>query len=156
VGEIRLRLFTTEALSVLEPWFDDPETQRRLGGPDWPARELRLLADPPPAHRGQRVERRWAWVAEDLVPVGLVVAEAYCDATASVALVVDPARRGRGVGRRILRAVLDALRAAGIREATGGIEADNVASVRCVEAAGFTRQAEEPDAEGFVNFAATT
>jgi hypothetical protein len=39
---IRLVPFTRDWLSRIEPWFEHPEVQRWLGGPDWPALVLRL------------------------------------------------------------------------------------------------------------------
>ena len=35
-------------------------------------------------------------------------------------------------------------------EVFGGAEANNAASIRCMEGAGFTRRSDEPDAEGFL------
>jgi L-amino acid N-acyltransferase YncA len=64
-----------------------------------------------------------------------------------------PARRGRGVGRRALHLIAEQLAADGMREVFGGTEANNVASIRCLESAGFTRRSQEPDAEGFLYFA---
>jgi RimJ/RimL family protein N-acetyltransferase len=42
-------------------------------------------------------------------------------------------------GRRALHAIAEQLGADGIREVFGGAEADNAASIRCMEGAGFTR-----------------
>lgn len=41
---ITLIPFVEDLLASVQPWFRHPEVRRRLGGPDWPARELRLLA----------------------------------------------------------------------------------------------------------------
>lgn len=35
--------FTARDVERIEPWFDDPETQLRLGGRDWIRREPPLL-----------------------------------------------------------------------------------------------------------------
>ncbi len=43
---VALRPFTRDQLALVEPWFEDPETQRWLGGPDWP-RMILDLSDAP-------------------------------------------------------------------------------------------------------------
>ena len=53
---VRLVRYGPAWLAAVQPWFDHPEVRRRLGGRDWPARELRLLATPPGEEfRGRRV-----------------------------------------------------------------------------------------------------
>lgn len=87
--------------------FEDEQTQRWLGGPGWPALVLRLAADPRAEYRRCRVTGRFAWLAyTDQVPIGLVDIERYADATAGVALVVDPVLRSQGLGRRIIEALV--------------------------------------------------
>jgi L-amino acid N-acyltransferase YncA len=54
------------------------------------------------------------------------------------------------LGRRALHAIAAQLAADGIREMFGGAEANNAASIRCLEGAGFSRRSDEPDAEGFL------
>jgi L-amino acid N-acyltransferase YncA len=99
------------------------------------------------------VDRR-AWITEeDDAPAGLVDVEVYEDGTAGLAFVVAPARRGSGVGRRALNAIAEQLAADGVREVFGGAEANNTASIRCMESAGFSRRSHEPDAEGFLYLA---
>jgi hypothetical protein len=44
VDGLVLRAFEREQLALVEPWFLDSETNRWLGGPDWP-RLMRNLAD---------------------------------------------------------------------------------------------------------------
>jgi len=154
MSALRLVLFTAAALPAIEPWFDDAETCRWLGDRRWPSMILRLALRPPVAHRGRRVLDRRAWIVEeDDVPAGLVDVEVYEDQTAGLAFVIAPTRRGRGLGRRSLHAIAEQLAGGGVREVFGGAEADNVASIRCMEAAGFTRRSHEPDAEGFLYFA---
>jgi len=146
--------FTADALPLVEPWFDDAETRRRLGDRTWPSMILRLAGSPPGEHRGRSVLEHRAWLVEmDNAPVGLVDAESYEDDTVGIALIVAPAYRSCSVGRRTLEAVAGQLVEEGMREIFGGVEVDNVASIRCMEAAGFTRRSNEPDAEGFLYFA---
>jgi ribosomal protein S18 acetylase RimI-like enzyme len=80
----------------------------------------------------------------------LVDVEVYEDRTAGLAFVIAPDRRGSGLGRRALHAIAAQLAADGIREVFGGAEANNAASIRCLEGAGFSRRSDEPDAEGFL------
>lgn len=37
---VNLRPLTRADLPVIRPWFEDPDTRRFLGGPDWPAAML--------------------------------------------------------------------------------------------------------------------
>lgn len=56
--------FTEDLLSVVQPWFRHPEVRRRLGGPEWPARELQLMVTTPgEEYRGAMVLRPTRWVA---------------------------------------------------------------------------------------------
>jgi ribosomal protein S18 acetylase RimI-like enzyme len=131
---IELRLLTQEDVGSLEPWFDDAETRRRLGGRDWPHQVL-SLAEPP---------SRVALVARERgVAVALADVE-HCERS-SVALVVAPAVRGRGVGRRVLEALLEGDLAG--RTVVVGVEPDNAPAVRLVERTGFVRVG--TDADGF-------
>ena len=53
-------------------------------------------------------------------------------------LAVDPAASGRGVGRALVQAALDAARANGIRRVTLRVLATNTAARALYEACGFT------------------
>jgi len=65
-SSVTLVPFTEELLSVVQPWFRHPEARRRLGGPEWPARELRLMATMPgEEYRGRLVLQAHSWVALD-------------------------------------------------------------------------------------------
>ena len=154
MSELRLVPFSGADLEAVAAWFDDPETRRWLGDRRWPAMILRLAADLPAEHCGHRVIDRRAWIIEEGdVRVGMIDVEIYADRTAGLAFVVAPAHRGRGVARGALRAIATQLAASGVQEVFGGVETDNVVSMRCMEAAGFTRRSQHPDAEGFVYFA---
>lgn len=99
-----------EYLRAIEPWFDDPDTIRWLGGREGVRRLPALIQESPGARFGsRRVTTRVVWIAADDETgrlVGLADVETYDDATASLALVVDPKQRGHGLGRAVLREVL--------------------------------------------------
>jgi RimJ/RimL family protein N-acetyltransferase len=170
VPAVRLVPFTPELLPAVQPWFEHPEVRRRLGGPDWPVRELALQTaardqetfrgrtvlrvhsfvaledDEPAAHVGGDVYDRWAvWdpAREEVLAVhpGRAMGAAY---------VVDPARWGRGVGGETLRALVAAPEVADVVQFVLGIDEDNAASRAAAAAAGFLPLTEEPDAEGMV------
>jgi RimJ/RimL family protein N-acetyltransferase len=153
MGLIELVPLGEDTLAIAGPWFEDEQTRRWLGGPGWPALVLRLAADPPAEYRGRRMTGRFVWLAyADHTPVGLVETVRYADATASVVLVVDPALRGRGFGRKIIKALLAAPELDATEVVRACIEPENVASVRCFSAVGFSAEADAPDAEGVVYF----
>jgi GNAT superfamily N-acetyltransferase len=145
--------FTPEALGTIAPWFDDAETNRWLGGREWPENLLRLLADPPREHRESVVRERVALVAmADGEPVALVDAEIYTDGTAALSLVVGPLSRRSGFGAATLLALGPHLANRGVRTLVGGVEQHNVAGLHCVERAGFVTVTREPDEEGFIGY----
>ncbi|MGY1814550.1 GNAT family N-acetyltransferase [Blastococcus sp. SYSU D00820] len=170
---VRLVPFEPELLLAVLPWFDDPEVQRRLGGREWPERELALRTTRAyDEFRGRRVLRAHSFVALDAGdrPVALVGGDVYdrwtvwdpateqvtattMRRTMGLAYAVDPARRGRGYGRAALREVVRAPETADVEQFVLGIEPDNTASLRMAAAAGFTPLTTEPDAEDMVYLA---
>jgi RimJ/RimL family protein N-acetyltransferase len=129
-----------QLVQEIGPWFDDPDTQRYLGGRDWIARELGLIREMPGARqRDKTIVGRWGWVAFDgAEPVGFVGAERYDDGTASATFVVAPDRRGQGIGRQVLSAMIDRSELAGVTRFVGGVEPDNVGCIQCLAALGAT------------------
>lgn len=173
---LRLVPFTAELLPLVQPWFRHPEVDRRLGGPAWPARELRLVQQDCRGEefRGRRVLRMHSWVAVDDTgspvakiggdvydrwtrylgegPDGPVVDREESGPAMGLAYVVDPSRWRQGLGRRSLLAVLASPEVADVRIFVAGIEADNVASSRCAASAGFAPDDPQPDGEDMVYF----
>jgi len=86
------------------------------------------------------------------VPVALADVETYADGTASFAFVVAPGRRGQGVCRRVALALLAHLGEHAVHEVFAGVEPGNLASNRCLAAAGFEPRSLDPDSEGFVYY----
>jgi len=171
---VELTPMTVEHLVTVQPWFEDPATRRFLGGPDWPARMLTLAGTAVrTAFRGAVQTGSHHWIAfQGDQPVGYIDCGTYdrwtvCDGggdagpvvrrvidrpSAAIALAVDPARRRTGIGRAMLRAVLEREEVCEVQLFAAGVEPDNVASVRCFEAAGFVRQSVEPDWEDMLYF----
>src|SRR5262249_23256227 len=121
------------------------------GGREWIRRELRLVDEMPGTeYRGRMVVGRDAWAAfEHELPVGFLGVERYADGRAGTAVVVAPDLRCQGIGRSILNAVWERAELADVEELIVGVEPENLASRRCLIAAGFTLST-EPDKEGML------
>ena len=166
-------LLTEERLPAVQPWFRHPEVDRRLGGPQWPVRELRLAETMPQQDfRGRLVLRVHSWVAldgvgEPVAKIGGDVYDRWCRYDGSrpeepvvtavepgpamgLAYVVDPDRWRQGFGRAALRAVVQHPDVRDVRLFAAGIDADNLASRRCAVSAGFRPDVERPDWEDTV------
>ena len=128
----------------------DPETRRRLDDePLTPDRERESIA---------RTEEQWrsgsgapfviADAGDDRA-LGLVNLQFGEDAT--VAVSVFPEERGRGIASRAMRlAATWGLRELGLRRVVAEAAADNVASIRAIEKAGFRREGLRDDQVRFV------
>ncbi|MGY1780748.1 GNAT family N-acetyltransferase [Geodermatophilus sp. SYSU D01036] len=170
MSTLRLVRFEPEHLPAVTPWFDDEATRRRLGGREWPVREMALRSTRwTDEFRGRRLLRSHSFVALDdagrpLAQIGGDVYDRWTTwdpvaervlatdgrRTMGVAYVVDPACRGRGHGSAALRALVAAPETADVEQFVLGIEPDNAASLRVAAAAGFTPLTTEPDAEDMV------
>lgn len=165
--------FTEDLLGGVQRWFHHPEVRRHLGGPQWPARELREAPSLVGPFRGRAVLRVHSWVALDargvaVAKVGGEVYDRYTRFDGSVdppvvyavepgpamglAYVVDPTRWRRGVGRAVLRAAVAHPDVTDVRVFSAGIDVDNQASRCCARSAGFTPDVEEPDWESTVYY----
>lgn len=175
---MQLVAFNPVDVERIEPWFDDPETQRFLGGRDWIRRAPSLpeltIGD---EYRGKVVTGRRMWLSleESGEPVAFVDGEAYNRYAAwdesdrehprvsdvveapsmGLVVVVDPERRRRGFGSSTIQAVIAHPDVAHIRLFFGEVEIGNLASVRCLEKAGFRVRSTEPDSEGMLRFSRT-
>lgn len=144
-------LLTHDLAVAIEPWFDDADTTRHLGGREWVHQVLHLMSVMPGFVDGDiTVLDRRAWVVEDDGRhVALIDVEVYNDRTASLAIVVNPDQRGCGVAQRVLVAIWDLPELANVDELFGSIDVGNEASRRCLLAAGFM-VASEPDHQGML------
>jgi RimJ/RimL family protein N-acetyltransferase len=132
-------------VSAVTPWFADPETARWLGGERWPAQVLELAV---PA------AGRFAYIAMDGDrAVGLVDVECYRDSRASMAIVVAPDARRRGIGLAIVRLLDEHVDLVRVTEFFAGVESGNDASRCLVRAAGYVQVTSEPDEEAFTYYA---
>jgi RimJ/RimL family protein N-acetyltransferase len=167
-SSLTLRALTSDDLPIALPWFDDPETQRQLGGRNWLKNAVAMADVPLGEFRGAAETGRYRWLALDCeLPVGYIDCGVYDRWTtwdgervvatievpcAAIAYTVDPAFRRRGYGRQILEALFEASELADVELFGGGVDPGNVASIRCLMAAGYTQENEEPDFEGMLYF----
>jgi len=174
-------LFESAHLPVIRPWFDDAETQRWLGGPDWPETMLRLgvAFQPGEEFRGQIVvlQRSFVLLDSEGRPVALVTGDLYDRRTgyagegpggprfvdepgphrptAGLAVVVDPARRREGWGARAVEAFIAHPDLAAAESFSAGIEPENTASRHLFERLGFILVSEAPDWEDMLEYGKT-
>lgn len=173
---LSLRAFTREDLPTVEPWFRDPDTRRFLGDPTWPAVMLergdRIVGK---EFRGaiQTAAFRYLAHAEGRPfgyvdcgtfdrctvyggegPDGPTIIESIDVATGSIAFVVAPEVRGEGLGRAMIRALISQPELEFVELFEAGVEPDNTASRRCLEAAGFRLRSKDPDFEGTLYYRA--
>jgi RimJ/RimL family protein N-acetyltransferase len=172
---VALRRFAREDLPSVEPWFLDPDTRRFLGGPEWPALMLAREGLVGEKFRGATQTAAYRYVAHTAGrPFGYVdcgtfdrctlyggedsngpiILETLEVTTAAIAFVVDPEQRRRGLGQAMIAALLSRpeLRHTQLFEA--GVEPENIASRRCLEASGFRLRSERPDFEGMLQYRA--
>jgi RimJ/RimL family protein N-acetyltransferase len=172
MSELCLLPFEREQLRRVESWFDDPDTERWLGGPGWPRLVLDLADRPLGEHRGAIETGRYGWTAWDrdkLVgyidcgatdrwttweggPNGKGVVGTFPVASGNLAYVVDPAVRRRGYGTAMIAGLLKLSDLAHIELFAAGVEPDNVGSVGCLLAVGFEILDSQPDWEGIVYY----
>jgi ribosomal protein S18 acetylase RimI-like enzyme len=87
-------------------------------------------------------------------PDGPIITESIDVATGAIAFAVDPEQRGRGLGRAMIAALMRHPDLEPVELFEAGVEPDNAASRRCLEAAGFRIQSEQPDFEGMLYYLA--
>jgi RimJ/RimL family protein N-acetyltransferase len=171
---VHLRRLARTDLRIVEPWFEDSETSRYLGGRDWPGRMLdldgqvigtefrgatqtgafRFLA----SHEGRPVGMidcgvfdRWVeWGGEDAS--GPIIGDSLEVTTGSIAFVTDPTQRGQGLGRSMIGSLVSWSELSDVRIFEAGVEPENVPSIRCLSAAGFQLHRGEPDYEGMLYY----
>jgi RimJ/RimL family protein N-acetyltransferase len=142
-GEIVLRMGRDGDMPLIAEASFDPETRRRMDdGPLTPDRRRDGFA------RAQKQWRTGAGApfviadAADDRPLGLVNLQfAEDEEVGGLAVSVFPQERGRGVASQALRlAAIWGLRQLGLRRVFAEAAADNQASIRAIEKAGFQRE----------------
>jgi RimJ/RimL family protein N-acetyltransferase len=145
-----VRVRRAEDIPLIAAASRDPETRRRLDDESLtPDRERESIA---------RAEEQWrsgsgapfviADAGDDRA-LGLVNLQFGEDVT--VAVSVFPEERGRGIAPRAMRlAATWGLRELGLRRVVAEASADNVASIRAIEKAGFRREGLQDDQVRFV------
>jgi RimJ/RimL family protein N-acetyltransferase len=142
-GEIVLRTRRESDVAAIAKASHDPETRRRLNDPPPPPGKVEESLE--------RAEQQWStgtgapFVIVDSDggrPLGLLnVQFGEDEEVASLAVSVFPEARGRGVASRALRlAALWGLRELGLARVVAEAAADNHASIRAIEKAGFHRE----------------
>jgi ribosomal protein S18 acetylase RimI-like enzyme len=140
-----LRPFSAAEDEWLIGWFDDAAALLRFGGPGlrWPLDRPQLEA----IRRDPGLAAFTLWTDR---PVGHVEVRRVSDRHARLARVgIDPARRGRGLGRVLLARTLAEGRRRGFETFELGVYPDNTAAVRLYASFGFT-PAGTVGPEGFV------
>ena len=131
-------------LPTLQGWFEDPELSRRLGG---------ML----PLHKYfsyvQSEPNYYAWMVLDgAAPVGAAFLQVEPDEPQSFAFLMNPSLRSQGYGRLIVQGLMAQPGAGSVKEWRVGIEADNLASQRCLASIGFVLDDPAEDEEGFLQY----
>jgi GNAT superfamily N-acetyltransferase len=78
---------------------------------------------------------------------GPIISETIDVATGSIAFVIDPQLRRRGLGRVMIIALFQRPELGSVELFEAGVESANTASRRCLEAVRFRVRSEEPDCE---------
>ena len=139
---LRFRRFHETDLAVYAAWFADEELARRAPFPD-----AEWLAD---ATAGEGVVAEVASLDAEGTPVAIIRYEEEGDGGMTLFIAVDPAQRGKGVGRRVLSAF--AKRAADrFSHIDIHVARDNEAALALARRCAF-RLIDGPDEEGFVPY----
>lgn len=138
--EIEISTFQEKNIPELKTWFNDTEVKKRLGGllplEKWfanvknNAQYFILLA-----HSNTQV-------------VGLAIVDIE-DSKGNIAIVTQPDLRNKGVGKQVIKKVMNLPEMHQVKKWYAGIEADNSASLRCFQSVGYILENSEPDEDGY-------
>ena len=135
------RALAEEDLSSVEVWFGEAETQRWLGDTTWPRRLLELARLP---HRTTLLFTQ----ADE--PVALLDLERNGDGSASIAIVVAPNHRRRGIASAVVGSLFELDETEEVVVVVGEVEHGNLAGEGLLRAAGFVQT--EGTSEGFTRY----
>ncbi|MGH3260478.1 MAG: GNAT family N-acetyltransferase, partial [Trebonia sp.] len=171
---VTLRPLSRADLHVLVPWFEDPDTQRFVGGPAWPEAMLAhaerstgtsfrgatqigahhnlALADGTPVGYIDcgTFDRLTVYAGEG--PEGPIITETTQAVTGSIAFVINPARRRQGLATAAIRALTSHPDLAQVEVFEAGVDPDNRGARGALQAAGFRPRCTEPDDEGMLYY----
>ena len=142
--EIILVSMQQRDLRILQSWFDDAELKKRLGG---------LLPLQRYFDYVQSEPNYFAWTAmEGETSIGALFLQVQTHEPTSFGFLVDPAVRSCGYGRSLLRKLMVQPEVARIEKWRVGVESDNLASQRCMQAVGFMLESDVEDEDGFLQY----
>ncbi len=130
-----------QGLEIYSGWFAANEARHWVEPPT--RRWFEYVHDTPGCHA-------WLVRGEDGLAIGAVQLDEQQDGFASLLVFVKPEARNQHHGRGILRALLALPELSRLHTLEAGVQADNVASLRCCLAAGFHVASNTPDADGFL------
>jgi RimJ/RimL family protein N-acetyltransferase len=138
---LTFRRFIEQDFERLKTWFDNPKMGRWLPYPTTEWFDYVL-----------HTPNVYGWmIYESNLPIGYI----HMDVEGEIgypAIAVNPDLHGRGYGRRILRELLNRPEVHTLERLEGDVERGNIASERCVTAAGFRPVSESYDADGLRRF----
>jgi RimJ/RimL family protein N-acetyltransferase len=128
--------------AIYQSWFADEELSYRISiTPTW----FDYVTQTPDV---------FAWmIFQDQMPAAVV--QFGQQPYPALAISMNPLLRGQGLCITVIRLVLDLPELRPFDKIYGFIEPDNIASLRCVEKAGFSRISDTPDADGMLEFVFT-
>jgi RimJ/RimL family protein N-acetyltransferase len=173
---VALRRLAPADLTAITPWFEDPDTRRSLGGPEWPAAMLdhgeRAVGE---MFSGavQTAAHHYLALADD-GPVGYIDCGTFdrCtvyggeeqksrsssrrSVTGSIAFAIDPSHRRQRLATNMIQALTHHPDLAGGGAVRGRVEPENHGSRGALEAARFRVRSPVPDCEGMLCYLAST
>ncbi|HEK9103800.1 TPA: GNAT family N-acetyltransferase [Bacillus pseudomycoides] len=136
----RMRTFQDDDMNIMVSWFEDSEVHKRLGGM-LPLQEWYSFAKDNKSYN--------IWVAEQegkIIGISMVEIE---EGTGSIALLIDPSLRGKGLGKEIIRKTMLLGEMKDLKKWFAGIEMDNIACLKCFESNGYSYEDIRPDEDGY-------
>jgi RimJ/RimL family protein N-acetyltransferase len=127
---------------ILSSWFTNPTLRRWYSPPTqvW----LEYVRNEP---------RVFAWMVYDEgTPIGHIQVDIKENGMGYIGFVINPALRRRGYGKRMLTEFLVRPEISQVDRIIGEVESENIASVRCLLAAGFTPVNHLPTDKGFLRY----
>ncbi|GMK37178.1 putative N-acetyltransferase YfmK [Paenibacillus sp. CCS19] len=123
-------------LGVITEWHNEIETHKRLSIEDindWFKTTSSRLD-------------YFVWVIyEDNDLIGEVMVELLVHKKAAIAFIIDPARRLKGYGKKVIKELIDYRFLDEIKEFEAWVDEDNIGSIKCLEAVGFTKVIKQID-----------